>query len=116
MAEAGAVAVWRPTSNLFLGSGLFDHAATVATGVRVAVAADIGGGAAWGLPATRGAAWQVGPLTGAPPSPRAALRLATLGDAEALGPGARIGRLAPGCEADVNALNPRATAAMRLRA
>ncbi len=116
MAEAGAVAVFCPTSNLFLGSGLFDLTATRAAGVRVAVATDVGAGTAWGMPATLGAAHGIGQLLGAPLHPFDAFRLATAGNAAALGLGAVIGRLAPGYEADLVVLDPRATPAMALRA
>jgi guanine deaminase len=116
MAEAGATAVWCPTSNMFLGSGLLDHARLQAAGVRVAVGTDIGGGTHWGLPATLNAAYKTAQLRGNRLAPRAALRMATHVNACALGLGHRIGRLATGFEADVIALNPRATDAMRLRA
>ncbi|SEA15391.1 guanine deaminase [Rubrimonas cliftonensis] len=116
MAEAGAVAVWCPTSNLFLGSGLFDRARLSAAGVRVAVATDIGGGTAWGLPSTLGAAHSVTQLLGQRLHPFEAFRLATLGGAEALGLADRIGRVAPGFEADLVVLDPAATPQARLRA
>ncbi|MFN3614269.1 MAG: guanine deaminase [Rubrimonas sp.] len=116
MAEAGAVAVFCPTSNLFLGSGLFDLHGLQAEGVRVAIATDIGAGTSWGLPATLGAAYQIGQLQGRSLHPFAAFAMATAGNAAALGLSDRIGRVAPGHEADLVVLDPAATPQMRLRA
>lgn len=116
MAEAGAVAVFCPTSNLFLGSGLFDLHGLRAQGVRTAVATDIGAGTNWGIPATLGAAYQIGQLQGRSLHPFAAFAMATAGNAAALGLSDRIGRVAPGHEADLVVLDPAATRQMRLRA
>ena len=44
MADTGSVAVFCPTSNLFLGSGLYDEAGLRGSGVRTAIATDVGGG------------------------------------------------------------------------
>src|SRR5699024_2085989 len=44
MAESGAASVFCPTSNMFLGSGLFDYGRTRADNVDVALATDVGGG------------------------------------------------------------------------
>jgi guanine deaminase len=116
MAEAGAVAVWCPTSNQFLGSGLFDLAGVEGAGVRAAVATDIGAGTTWGMLRTLGTAHDVAQLRGLSLAPSRAFRMATAGNAAALGLGDRIGRIAPGWEADIVVLDPAATPAMRLRA
>jgi guanine deaminase len=116
LAESGSVAVFCPTSNLFLGSGLFDLEATRAAGVRVAVATDIGAGTDWGLPRTLGAAYGIGQLLGRNLDPLRGWWMATAGNAAALGLSGRIGRIEPGFEADLVALDPRATPPMRLRA
>src|SRR5690606_29119647 len=57
-AEAGAIAVFCPTSNLFLGSGLFDWARAKREGVRVAVATDIGGGTSYSMLRTMAEAYK----------------------------------------------------------
>jgi guanine deaminase len=116
LAESGSVAVFCPTSNLFLGSGLFDLEATRAAGVRTAVATDIGAGTDWGLPRTLGAAYKVGQLLGRALDPLRGYWMATAGNAAALGLSDKIGRIEPGLEADLVALDPRATPQMRLRA
>lgn len=116
LAEAGAVAVLNPTSNLFLGSGLVDSAALRAAGVRLGLATDIGGGTDWGLLGTLDAAYKIEQLQGRSLDPLRSFYMATLGNAWALGLEDCIGRLAPGIEADLVVLDPRATPAMRLRA
>lgn len=109
MAAQGAVAAFCPTSNLFLGSGLFDLAATDAAGLRYGVATDVGGGTSFSMLRTLAEAWKVAQLRGQQLSPLRAFYLATLGGARALGLADRIGRLEPGHEADFVMLDPKAT-------
>jgi guanine deaminase len=116
LAATGAVAVFNPTSNLFLGSGLFDLARTERLGARVAVATDVGAGTSYGMLATMDAAYKVLQLQRQTLAPLAAFRRMTRGNAEALGLADRIGSLEPGMDADLVALDVRATPAMRLRA
>ncbi|MEM9147343.1 MAG: guanine deaminase [Pseudomonadota bacterium] len=115
MAETGSVAVFCPTSNLFLGSGLFDMAGLEAAGLRTAIATDIGGGTSPSLLRTLAEAYKVLALQGQRMDPLTAFWRATRGNAEALGLGNRIGSLEPGIEADVVVLDPRATPEMALR-
>src|SRR5690606_24521743 len=49
IAETGSHAVHCPTSNFFLGSGLFDEAALAARGATSAIATDIGAGMSWSM-------------------------------------------------------------------
>ncbi|MGO4674793.1 guanine deaminase [Bosea sp. 2YAB26] len=114
-AEAGAVAVFCPTSNLFLGSGLFDWARAKREGVRVAVATDIGGGTSYSMLRTMAEAYKVLQLQGQSLSAFAALHAITRGNAVALGLDHLIGSLEPGREADVVVLDPAATRAMAHR-
>lgn len=115
LAETGSVACFCPTSNLFIGSGLFNLAATEEAGVRVGLATDIGGGTSYSMLRTAGAAYDVLQLQGQSLHPLAAFRQMTAGNARALGLDDRIGRLAPGLEADLVVLNPAATPAMAHR-
>ena len=115
MAESGTVAVHCPTSNLFLGSGLFDKFGLEANGVRTAVATDIGGGTSWSLLRTLGEAYKIQQLRGERLNPLDAFFWATRGNAEALGMVDLIGTLAPGSEADIVVLDSRATSPMALR-
>ena len=109
MAQAGAAAAFCPTSNLYLGSGLFDIAAADAARLRFSVATDVGGGTSFSMLRTLGEAYKVAQLNGQRLSPIRAFYLATLGAARCLGLEHRIGRFIPGAEADFVALDLRAT-------
>ncbi len=114
-AETGAVAVFCPTSNLFLGSGLFDWAHARRRGVKVAVATDIGGGTSYSMLRTMAEAYKVLQLQGQSLSAFAALHAITRGNAEALGLDRWIGSFEAGREADVVVLDAGATRAMAHR-
>jgi guanine deaminase len=116
MAETGSVAVYCPTSNLFLGSGLYDEAGFRAKGVRRAVATDVGGGTNYSMLRTLDEGYKVLALRGQKLDPLRAFWWITRGNAEALGLVDTIGTLEPGTEADVVVLDCRATPAMALRA
>lgn len=109
MAQAGASAALCPTSNLFLGSGLFDLAALDRAGVRVGLGTDVGAGTSFSMLATMNEAYKVCQLRGEALDPFRALHLATAGGAAILGIQDRIGALAPGMEADFIVLDPAAT-------
>jgi guanine deaminase len=109
MAAAGAAAAFCPTSNLFLGSGLFDLKTACHHGVKVGVGTDVGAGTTFSVLHTLGEAYKVGQLRGCALDPFQAFYLATLGGARALGLDDRIGNLAPGKEADFLVLDPAAT-------
>ena len=109
MATAGAAAAFCPSSNLFLGSGLFDLQRADANGLKVGLGTDIGAGTSFSLLHTLGEAYKVGQLRGRVLDPIRAFYLATLGGARALGLDDRIGNLAPGKEADFLVLDLAAT-------
>jgi len=115
MAETGSVAVFCPTSNLFLGSGLYNEAGLAAAGVRRAIASDIGGGTNYSMLRTLDEGYKVLALRGQKLSALKSFYWITLGNALALGRAAQIGTLAPGSEADMVVLNAAATPAMALR-
>lgn len=108
-AAAGAVAVHCPTSNLFLGSGLFDIDAARGVAARVALATDVGGGTSFSMLQTLNEAYKVAQMGGHPFTSLDGFYLATLGGAKALGLDASIGNFDAGNEADVIALDPAAT-------
>jgi guanine deaminase len=114
-AKTGAVAVFCPTSNLFLGSGLFDWAHARQRGVKVAVATDIGGGTSYSMLRTMAEAYKVLQLQGQSLSALDALHAITRGNAVALGLDHLIGSFEPGREADVVVLDTSATRAMAHR-
>ena len=100
MASKGGAAAFCPTSNLFLGSGLFDLSAMRAANIRCGLGTDVGGGTSLSLLRTASEAYKVLHLQEhALPATRA-LYLATLGAAEALYLDDCIGNFLPGKEAD----------------
>ncbi len=115
MAETGSRAVFCPTSNLFLGSGLFDEAGLRAAGVTSGIATDVGGGTSYSMLQTLNEGYKILQMRGQKLHPLAAFHWATRGNALALGMADRIGTLAPGSDADLVVLDARATPAMALR-
>jgi len=109
MAESGAAAAFCPTSNLYLGSGLFDLAAADAAGMRFSTATDVGGGSSFSMLRTLDEARKVARLQGQDLAPLRAFYLATLGAARCLRLEDRIGRLEVGAEADFIVLDLQAT-------
>ncbi len=90
-----------PTSNTFIGSGLFDMAGLMAAGHRVGLATDTGGGSSFSMLRTMAAAYEVGQLNGTPLHASQLWWLATQGAARSLRMEDKIGNLAPGMEADL---------------
>lgn len=109
MADAGAAIAFCPTSNLFLGSGLFDLAQRDRHGVKLGIGTDIGAGTSLSILHTLGEAYKVSQLRGTSLDPFRALHFATAGGAHAMGIGDRVGGLLPGQEADFIVLDPAAT-------
>jgi guanine deaminase len=115
MAESGAAAAFCPTSNLFLGSGLFDLAGADVAGLRVAIATDVGGGTSFSMLQTLADAYKVSQMRGYRLPALRAFYLATLGGAKALGLEHAIGSFAEGREADFVVLNCEATPLIKRR-
>ena len=115
LAERGAAVVFCPSSNLFLGSGLCDLATLQGAGVRLAVGSDVGAGTSLSMLKTLADGYRVCQLKGQSWHPLDAFHAITLGNAIALGVDDRIGRLAPGFEADVVVLKPSANLALARR-
>jgi guanine deaminase len=109
MAEAGAGIAFCPTSNLFLGSGLFDLALADRHEVRLGIGSDVGAGTSFSVLATLGEAYKICQMRGTSLDPFRALHLATAGGAHILGIGDRVGGLRPGQEADFVLLDGEAT-------
>lgn len=109
MAAAGAGIAFCPTSNFFLGSGLFDLARASGYGVKTGIGTDVGAGTSFSILSTLGEAYKVCQLRGTSLDPFRALYLATAGGARVLGLGDRIGGLQPGQEADFIVLDTNAT-------
>ena len=117
LSDSGSVAVFCPTSNLFLGSGMFDYFRyrRRARPLRTAIATDTGGGTSFSMLRTMDEGYKVIASHGEKLSPLASFWQATRGNAEALSLAHRIGTLEPGMDADFVVLDARATPAMRLR-
>lgn len=109
LAAGGAAAVHCPSSNLFLGSGLFDLAAARRAGARVSLGSDVGGGTSFSMLRTMHDAHKVAQMRRAPFDALDGFYLATLGGARTLGMQERIGSFQPGREADFIVLRPDAT-------
>jgi guanine deaminase len=106
MATKGGAVAFCPTSNLFLGSGLFDLRAMQSANIRVGLATDVGGGTSLSLLKTMSEAYKALHLNGQTLPATRALYLATLGAAESLYLDDKIGNFEPGKEADFNVIDP----------
>jgi guanine deaminase len=117
LSATGSVAVFCPTSNLFIGSGLFDlgRLGGWSPSVRTALATDVGAGTSYSMLRTAAEAYKVLQLQGQNLPAIDAFRMMTRGNAEALGLERRIGSIEPGLEADLVVLDARATPAMAHR-
>jgi guanine deaminase len=109
LSESGAGVAFCPSSNLYLGSGLFDLAASDAAGMRYALATDVGAGSSFSMLRTMGEAYKVAQLQGQRLSSLRAFYLATLAGARMLRLDAHVGHFARGTEADFIVLDPEAT-------
>jgi len=115
LAATGAHPVFCPTSNLFLGSGLFDDAGLAGRGIVNAIATDVGAGTSYSMLQTLNEGYKILQLQGQSLHPLRAFHWITRGNAVALGLEARIGTLAPRSDADIVVLDASATEAMALR-
>lgn len=115
LAETGSAIAFCPTSNLFLGSGLFNLPMAEKHKVNVGLGTDVGAGTSFSLLHTLNEAYKVMQLQGAKLSPFKSLYLATLGGARALRLEDKIGNLQPGSEADFVVLDYNATPLLAYR-
>jgi guanine deaminase len=99
--DSGASLAFCPSSNLFLGSGLFDWAAARGAGVPVTMASDVGGGTSLSMPRTLAEGYKVQAMAGRRVTAWVLLHAATRGAADALGLSNEIGVLEPGRFADL---------------
>ena len=109
LGETGSAVAFCPTSNLFLGSGLFDLEKVEGFGVRVGLGTDVGAGTSFSQLQSLNEAYKVMQLQGKKLDPFKSLYLATLGGARALYLDDRIGNLQPGKDADFVVLDYQAT-------
>ena len=115
LAEVGAAVVHCPTSNTFIGSGLFDLMGLAKATVSVGLATDTGGGSSFSMLRTMAAAYEIGQLRGTALHPAQLMWLATEGSAEALKMSGEIGHLGTGAVADITVLDLASTPAIAQR-
>lgn len=115
LSEVGAAVVHCPTSNTFIGSGLFDLMGLAQAGLRIGLATDTGGGSSFSMLRTMAAAYEIGQLRGVALHPAQLIWLATEGSAEALHMQGQIGRLDAGTTADITVLDLGSTPAIAQR-
>jgi len=113
--ESGASLVHCPTSNTFIGSGLFDLHGLMTEGQRIGLATDTGGGSSFSMLRTMAAAYEVAQLRGTPLHAAQLLWLATQGSAHALRLEDKVGNLAVDMEADLVVLDLASTPAIAQR-
>ena len=109
LAETGSAVAFCPTSNLFLGSGLFDLNKLEKHGVRVGLGTDVGAGTSFSQLQSLNEAYKVMQLQGKKLDPFKSLHLATLGGANALYLDDKLGNFLPGKDADFVVLDYNAT-------
>ncbi|MEJ2063847.1 MAG: guanine deaminase [Reinekea sp.] len=115
IAEHEAAVAHCPTSNMFIGSGLFNIQAMNEHNINVGLGTDIGAGTSFSLLQTYNEAYKVQQLRNEKMSAFEGFYLATLGGARALDLVGRIGKLEVGCEADIAILDLAATPFMEFR-
>ncbi|MGA1179763.1 MAG: guanine deaminase [Marivivens sp.] len=115
LAEVDASLIHCPTSNTFIGSGLFDLMGLASAGLRVGLATDTGGGSNFSMLHTMAAAYEIGQLRGVSVHPAQLMWLATEGSARALHMSGEIGHLGAGAMADITVLDLGSTPAIKQR-
>ncbi|GLT15404.1 guanine deaminase [Vibrio algivorus] len=115
LSDTGSAIAFCPTSNLFLGSGLFDLNRIEEFGIRVGMGTDVGAGTSFSLMQTMSEAYKIMQLQQKKLHPVKSLYQATLGGAKALYLDDKIGSLEVGKEADFVVLEPSATTLMKFR-
>jgi guanine deaminase len=115
--DTGSAIAHCPTSNTFIGSGLFDM-----QGLRdreptipVGLATDVAGGSSLSMFATMRTAYEIAQLRGYSLHPAKAWHLATVGSATAMRIADKVGNLAPGMEADLTIIDLTSTDLIRRR-
>lgn len=116
ISDTQAALVHCPTSNTFIGSGLFDMAGLAARQIPLGLATDTGGGSSFSMLRTMAAAYEIGQLRGTPLHAAQLLWLATAGSARTLHLHDKIGSLTAGQEADLTVLSLTSTPAIAQRA
>ena len=115
LAEHGAATVHCPTSNTFIGSGLFDLVGLKQRQIPVGLATDTGGGSSFSMLRTMAAAYEIAQLRGEAVHPSQLMWLATEGSSQSLKMAGKTGHLGAGAAADITVLNLESTDAIAQR-
>ena len=113
--DTQSITVHCPTSNLFLGSGLFKYKELEEKGIRTAIATDVGGGTSFSMLRTLDEAYKIQQLENYSLNPLVSFFWSTMGNAECLGLGNEIGSIKTGNYGDLIVLNSSSTPLMRHR-
>jgi guanine deaminase len=114
--DVGAGVVHCPTSNTFIGSGLFDMEHLQKQKIPVGLATDTGGGSSFSMLRTMASCYEIAQLRNNALHPAQLLWLATMGSAKALHLEKEIGNLKVGYIADVIAIDLKSTDIITQRA
>ena len=104
-----------PTSNLFIGSGLFNLQDAMKHNIRIGLGTDVGGGDSYSMLRTINEAYKIQQLQEFSLNPMTAFYLVTLGGARTLRLDNHIGNFEPGKEADFIVLDYTATTVLKDR-
>lgn len=115
MSETQSGIAFCPTSNLFLGSGLFNLNRAVAANINIGLGTDVGGGTSFSMLQTLNEAYKIIQLRGEQLNPFKGFYLATLGGAKTLDLDDVIGNFSPGKEADFLIMDKACTPLMKFR-
>ena len=113
--QSKAVAVHCPTSNLFLGSGLFPFEKLLNSDVKLGIATDVGGGTSYSMLNTLDGAYKIQQFKNFSLNPRYSFYWATLGNAKSLGLENEIGTFKKGAFADVIVMDSSSDLISRIR-
>ena len=115
LAQTDSAIAHCPTSNMFIGSGLFPMQKLQQHGIKIGMGTDVGGGTSFNMLQTLADGYKMQQLNGHNLSPEQSFYLATLGGAKALDMDDKIGNFAVGKEADFLLLDPNATDLLKFR-
>jgi guanine deaminase len=115
LAQTDSAIAHCPTSNMFIGSGLFPMKRMQDHGIKIGMGTDVGGGTSFNMLQTLADSYKMQQLKGNNLSPEQSFYLATLGGAKALDMDDKIGNFTIGKEADFLLLDPNATDLLKFR-
>ena len=109
LVESQSIISWCPTSNFFLGSGIFDINKAKLEGNRIGIGTDVGAGSSFSILRTLNVAYKAAAMQGVAFSPLDGFYSVTLGGAKALSVADKIGNFETGKEADFLVLDMNST-------